>query len=150
QRKIERRVDADYVPVSRRAASNKLSDALLIVVNLAECEKVLLADAETILAHGVPERQGKIRVQVFERVDSKAVDIEFAEQVLVTSDEDLTKLRVCRQHLLQRLEVAHGLDGSSSALPTEESITPKLVRRNRLAIADGIAAPSAEAVEFPS
>src|SRR5215475_1978440 len=105
QGKVQGRIDADRVLDRSRIAANELRDLLFIVEDFPECEEVLFPDAESILAHRVTENAREIPLHVLERVDSKAVDVEFGDRVLIRADQDLANSCSIRDEFLKRIEV---------------------------------------------
>src|SRR4029077_3336858 len=106
QGEVQGRIDADRVLDRSCIAANELRDLLFIVEDFPECEEVLFPDAESILAHRVAENAREIPLHILERVDTKAVDVEFGDRVLIGADQDLANSCSIRDEFLERIEVA--------------------------------------------
>jgi hypothetical protein len=87
QGEVESGVDADQIASLADVSPDVGADFLLVGVDLAEGEKVLFADALCVLAHGVAEGHGEVALDVHERVDAVAVDVEPAYHVRVAVDK---------------------------------------------------------------
>src|SRR5690348_9945194 len=84
---VECGINADGVPFFRMQciAPNKVGDGLLAIIYLAEREKVLFANTEREFAYVVGKIAREIRTDVLQRIDAKAINVIFCNQILVSA-----------------------------------------------------------------
>src|SRR6266481_1434532 len=137
QRIVEGRVHANDVAGGSGVAPDEERDRVLVVIHLAEREEVLFARAQRELTHGIAENPLELRRNEFQRIDAKAVDVEFRYHILIGSDQgSMSRLQPVlldvRINPFKGIEIAVRMKptGHGVAPLREEQVSAQLVRKD--------------------
>src|SRR5258708_9675634 len=137
---VERGINADGVTLFRvqGIADNKVGDGRLAVPDFAVGKKVLFADPLGKFTHAVGKLTSENGADVFQGIDTKAVDVVPGDEILVGANEDGVHrvagiVLVVRIKSLERVKIAGNVDdlarvAEGVALASKEGVRAEFLR----------------------
>ena len=92
--------------VAGGVGTDVLQHALVLARYFADQQEVVLADAVGEFVNGLAEVVRRLRSNVAQRIDAKAVDVGLRDPVFVDRDHRAHHVRVAQLEHLQRMKVA--------------------------------------------